>query len=294
MDEFDWNQARGFHATAKTGSYSAAAKKLGLTQPTLSRQVNALEEKLDVTLFEQVGKRLVLTASGQELFKHVENMREAADALALSATGQSQSITGTVSISVSDGLAIIWLPKILEQLREEAPGITIEIIVSNSLSDLRRREADIAIRHVRPDDPELIGKLIKECEARFYASKDWIKINGHPKKADEVTSADFIAYDSHGQFVDYMRQLGIKLDMNEIRLVSENSALVWEMVKNGLGIGAMMTEIAEIEPFVVPVLDQVPPIEFPIWLVTHKELRTSRRIRIVFDFLSDALKRTIG
>lgn len=289
MDQFDWNQARAFHAAALHGSFSAAAREIGLTQPTLSRQVAALEEKLDITLFERIGKQLLLTESGKELLSHVSLMRNAADNMALSASGQSQSVEGIVSISATDGVSIHFLPPILERIRKEAPGITIEIIVSNSISDLKRREADIAIRHVRPEEPELIGKLIRECEAKFYASREWISKNGMPKGPKNVANASFIGFDSDGRFERYMREIGLELNPKNIPLISENSMLVWELVKRGLGIGAMMCDIADETPNMVPILGDLPPIKFPIWLVTHRELHTSRKIRIVFDILAQEL-----
>ena len=144
MSEFDWNQTRGFLATAETGSLSAAARKLGLTQPTLSRQVAALEEELGVTLFERVGKKLALTDTGLELLDHARQMGTAADAIALSATGRSQAVEGRVSVSASDGIAVHLVPPILTRIRREAPQIQVEVVASNELSDIRRREADIA------------------------------------------------------------------------------------------------------------------------------------------------------
>ena len=149
---YDWNQVRAFLATVEEGSLSAAARALGLTQPTLGRQVAGLEAALGVTLFERIGKTLVLTAPGMELLEQTRAMGAAASRLSLAATGQSTSIEGHVRISASDSYAAHILPPILVDLARRAPGINVEIVVSNQISDLRRREADIAIRNFRPTE----------------------------------------------------------------------------------------------------------------------------------------------
>src|SRR3954453_21537219 len=156
--DFDWNQARAFHVTAREGSLSAAARKLKQTQPTLSRQVAALEEQLGVTLFERVGKRLILSETGRDLLDHVAAMGDAAGLVALAATGRSQGIVGEVRISASEIVAAWLLPAIIERIRAAHPEIDVRVVVSNRLSDLLRREADIAIRHVQPEQPDLVAR----------------------------------------------------------------------------------------------------------------------------------------
>ena len=156
--KFDWNRARAFLVTAEEGSLSAAARALEMTQPTLGRQVSALEQELGVALFERAGRGLVLTPSGLELVDHVRAMGEAANRVSLTASGQSQTIEGSICITASEIHAAYLLPPIIAKLRRAQPGIKVEIIASNAASDLRRREADIAIRSFRPTQPELIAK----------------------------------------------------------------------------------------------------------------------------------------
>lgn len=290
MDRIDWNQLRGFLKTAETGSLSAAARALGLTQPTLSRQVAALEESLNVTLFERVGKTLILTETGMDLLEHAKAMGKAADDMGLVAAGRSDAPEGLVSISASDGIATFILPSILTRIRVEAPGIRTEIVTSNTLSDLRRREADIAIRHVRPEDPELIGKLIREASASFYASEGWVQRNGHPRTAEDALDAEFVGFDRQMRFVEYLRNLGLKVDERNFPVIAENSVTSWALMRAGLGIGVMMDDVADAQSGIVRILEDVPAITFPIWLVTHRELRTAKRIRVVFDILAEALR----
>ncbi len=292
MDKLDWNQLRAFFETAETGSLSAAARKLGLTQPTLSRQVAAIELSMGVTLFERVGKAMVLTPTGLDLLEHARAMGTAAEALSLAATGRSQAVGGVVSVSASDAVAAYLLPPLVRQLREQEPGIAIEVISTNALSDLQRREADIAIRHVKPEQPDLIARLIREAAANFYASEAWVDAYGHPRTGEDAAHLPFVGSDRSGQFLGYLRQHGLPLSEANFSCYADHSVAHWALVRQGMGIGAMMDEIALETPGIVRVLDDVPPVRFPIWLVTHRELRTSRRIRVVFEALSQGLVST--
>ncbi|MCA0324697.1 MAG: LysR family transcriptional regulator [Proteobacteria bacterium] len=289
MNKVDWNQLRAFLETAETGSLSAAARKLGLTQPTLSRQVAGIEKRLGVTLFERLGKAMALTDTGLALLEHARGMGAAADAMALAATGRAQAVQGVVTVSASDAVANYLMPPLVRRLRDEAPGILIELISSNALSDLRRREADIAIRHVKPEQPDLIARLVREAEAWFYASEDWVRTHGHPRGADDAVRHAFVGTDRRGEYLGYLRQHGLPLSEANFSCYADHSTAHWSLVCQGLGIGAMMIEVAQVTPGMVRVLDDLPPVRFPIWLVTHRELRTSRRIRVVFDFLGRAL-----
>lgn len=289
MNQLDWNQLKAFLETAETGSLSAAARKLELTQPTLSRQVAAIEQHMGVTLFERVGKAMALTPTGLELLEHARAMGAAAEALGLAATGRSKAVGGVVSVSATDAVAAQLLPPLVRRLREQEPGIAIEVISSNAVSDLLRREADIAIRHVKPEQPDLIARLIREASASFYASEDWVRIHGHPRNAEEATHLAFVGSDRSGQYLRYLRQHGLPLSEANFSCYAEHSVASWSLVRQGMGIGAMMDEIARDTPGIVRVLDDVPPVRFPIWLVSHRELRTSQRIRVVFEALAQGL-----
>ena len=150
---FDWNQIRAFLATAEEGSLSAAARALGSTQPTVGRQIAALEDDLGVTLFERAGRSLIMTGAAQDLLEHVQAMGDAASRVSMVAAGQSEDIAGCVVITANDLMAAGYLPAVLAQLRQEAPGIIVDVVASNRIENLTRRDADIAIRHVQPEQP---------------------------------------------------------------------------------------------------------------------------------------------
>jgi DNA-binding transcriptional LysR family regulator len=271
------------------GSLSAAARKLQQTQPTLSRQVAALEKELGVTLFERVGKQLVLTETGSDLLEHVRAMGDAAGMVSLNASGHSQEISGEVRITAGEGLAAYLLPPVIERIREQYPEIQVELVVSNQVRDLRRREADIAIRHVRPEQPDLVAKKVKDSSAHIYASHSWIRRHGRPQTADDLASAVFVGTDDNPRFIQILRSLGVRAKLENFKLSSDSHVAVWEMVKQGLGVGANLREIGLATPEVEQILPELAPIPVPYWLCTHRELHTSRRIRLVFDLLADAL-----
>lgn len=289
MDNIDWNQLKAFLETAETGSLSAAARKLGLTQPTLSRQVAAIEQRMGVTLFERVGKSMALTPTGLDLLEHARAMGAAADSLQLAASGRSKTVGGVVTVSATEGVATHFLAPLVRQLREKEPTILIEVVVTDTQSDLLRREADIAIRHVKPEQPDLIARLVREAEAHFYASEDWVRVHGHPRRAEEAAHLPFVGADRSGHFLAFLRQHGLPLSEENFSCYADHAMTQWALVRQGMGIGAMADEIARDTPGVVRVLDDVPPVRFPIWLVTHRELRTSRPIRLVFDALARGL-----
>ncbi|MCP4315685.1 MAG: LysR family transcriptional regulator [Hyphomicrobiales bacterium] len=286
---FDWNQARAFLVTAEEGSLSAAARALGLTQPTLGRQVAGLEEELGVTLFERVGRSLSLTQPGLELLDHFRTMGEAASRISLAASGKSQAIEGQVSITATNMMATYNLPSILERLRDIAPGIEIEIIASNDVRDLTRREADIAIRHVRPEQPDLIARLVSEMTAQLYASKDYLDRFGRPEKPEDLSGAQFIGFGQSDRLLPVFNGLGLSLTTRNFKLTTASGTVILALVRQGLGISIVTDDLAEVNPDLELVLPQLDPIPVPVWLVTHRELHTSRRIRLVFDLLAEAL-----
>jgi DNA-binding transcriptional LysR family regulator len=244
-----------------------------------------------VTLFERVGKSMVLTTSGLGLLEHARVMGSAAEELALAATGRSEAIEGVVAISASDAVAAFLLPSAIRHIHELAPKIVVEVVTSNALSDLRRREADIAIRHVSPTEPDLIARHLREATASFYASTAWVARHGHPRTVEDALAHPFIGADRNGRFLEYLHAHGLPLTAANFRVHSESSVTGWALVRDGHGIGVMMDDVADATPGVLRVLDDVPPVRFPIWLVTHRELRTARRIRVVFDILAESFGR---
>ena len=287
--KFDWNRARAFLVTAEEGSLSAAARVLDITQPTVGRQVSALEEELGVSLFERTNSGLVLTQSGADLMTQVKAMGDAATNLSRLASGHAEAIEGSACISATEMIAAFVLPPIIEKLRNQWPKIEIEIIASNDTSDLSRREADIAIRNYRPTQQELIAKRVQNTLGHLYASKSYIQNLVHRQSPQDLNNAVFLGTDRSNSVISYLSKFGFDLNSSNFPIIVANHLVQWEMVKHGTGIGFMMAEIGDAEPLVERVLPTFPAFEKETWLVAHRELKTSRRLRVVFDYLAAEL-----
>lgn len=287
---FDWNRARAFLAAAETGSYSGAARVLGATQPTIGRQVAALEAELGVALFERAGRDLELTPTGLELVEHVRAMAEAATRISRVAAGQALSLSGPLCISASEIVATHVLPPIVAMIRARYPGIQIEVVASNQISDLARREADIAIRNFRPRQGELIARKVRTDQAYLYATPGYLASIGHPSTPDELARAgEFIAFDHEDVYIKGLSALGLSLTPASFPWISASQHVQWALATQGNGIAVMLASIGDPDPRVVRVLPDLRAIEVPLWLTTHREVHTSQRVRIAYDLLAHAL-----
>lgn len=283
---FDWNRARAFLVTAEEGSLAAAARSLGMTQPTLGRQVAALEREIGVDLFTRRGRGLELTPNGIKLLEHVRLMGDAANQFSLSASGKSDMIEGEISITASELLATFMLPPMIKALREIEPGIEIEINSTNEERDLNRREADIAIRSFRPTQPDLIVKRLCSVRGHLYAAKSYLQQLDNPQSIEELNKANFIDTEKPGRLMNLLNSQGFNLTKKNFPVISNSHTVQWELVKQGVAICATVEEIGDKEPLVERVvISDRSLIVMDLWLVTHNELRTNRRIRRVFDFL---------
>ena len=287
--KFDWNNARAFLATAEEGSLSAAARALGMVQPTLSRQVYALESELGVTLFERGGRGLTLTQNGLELVEHARAMGDAASRMSLTASGRAHSSEGRVCITAGEVYSAFILPPVIAKLRLAAPGLTIEIATTNDVRDLRRGEAVIAIRNSRPADPDLIATKIRDDTACLYAAEDYFAQCGEIRTPEDMARARFIGFDHNEPFIEGLNALGLKQTPKHFPVLSNSQVMYWELVKRGVGIGVMITQVGDAEPKVRRAAPWLEPFKFPIWLVAHREANTSRCVRPVFDLLTQEL-----
>ena len=286
---FDWNQIRAFLATAEEGSFSGAARVLKTTQPTIGRQISALEKALGVTLFERTVKGPTMTHSGRELLDHVLAMGEAATLISMVAAGQSQEVTGEVTVTATDLMAATILPAVLAPLRQIAPGIRVRINAASDVRDLTRREADIAIRHVRPDQPDLIARHVGDIRGNLYAATTYLDRAGRPRSPREMAEHSFVGTPDPVRLIAPLHDRDIPVRAENFVMSSDSGVVVWELVKAGYGISMLPEVLCEAEPGIEKALPSLPSLEFPLWLVTHRELRTNRRIRVVFDMLARGL-----
>ncbi len=285
---FDWNRAKAFLVTAEKGSYSAAASALNLTQSTLGRQVQSLEDELGVVLFERVGKGIQITPIGLDLVEHVKTMAEGASKLSMAAMGQSEALEGPVTITASEANSAFLLPPVIKKIRTLAPGIKIELVAKNESADLRKREADIAVRNFQPTQPDLIMKQVSDSLGNFYATKEFLKKNGPFKSKKDLAKANFVSIGEVSTYIAGLKAFGINLTRENFPVMTESHFVHWNLVKEGLAIGIMPHYIGDKDKSVERVLKSFKGISFSTWIVSHRELRTNRRIRFVFDQLVEA------
>lgn len=285
---FDWDHAKTFLAVVDEGSLSGAARALGQTQPTVSRKVAALESSLNATLFERTGRSVALTKFGAELLDHVRAMARGADMVALAAMGESQSVEGLVRLTASELMSAFVLPPVLKKIGQDAPLLAIDVVADNGVRDLVRREADIAIRHARPDQPNLYAKRLRDEIMRIYASSAYIEANGHPTKAN-LSSHQIVSFVDADRMLGYLVPAGLELTRANFRFTSSSQFVALQMARDGVGLAILPETTAGALPDLVPVEIDIGAFELPTWLVTHSELKTSRRIRFVFDRICDWL-----
>ncbi|MCF8200324.1 MAG: LysR family transcriptional regulator [Sulfuritalea sp.] len=288
-DRFSWDLARSFLAALNQGSLLSAARQLKTSQPTVGRHIAELESQLGLVLFERTGRGLKPTAVGLRLADAARSMEASALELARLATGTKVSETGTVRISASQPVACYMLPPILRAMQEALPHIQVELVSSNAVSNLLRREADLAVRMVRPEQASLIARRIGNVGVGAYASRDYLRRNGTPDKPQDLLQHRLVGYDQNEDILRGFARLGTPITQEAFDLRSDDLIVQWEAVRAGLGIGFAADYVAAADPDIVAVVPSLKIPTLPVWLVVHREIRTNKLIRAVFDFLAEAI-----
>jgi DNA-binding transcriptional LysR family regulator len=285
----DWDDLKYFLAMAEQGSLSAAARKLNVSQPTLSRRLTALEENVGAELFSRTRTGLEMTALGEEMMNHTRHMQDDGHAIERLITGHDSSLQGSVVISCTEAIGSLWLVNKLIGFRAQYPGITVDVKVDNAVSDLLRREADIALRMFRPVQNDLICKRTVTMSYGYYAHRDYIAKHGTPKDFSDIRNFDFIL--PHDEILAYTSSEHRKklVDAKGAAFRSNSLVALSTAVEAGYGIGAYSCIAANDNPDLIRLFDDYVVFSTDIWLVSHVELRRSARIRAMFDYLGDML-----
>jgi DNA-binding transcriptional LysR family regulator len=289
--EPDWNLIRSFLAVAREGSLSAAARALAATQPTIGRHINELEASLDIILFHRGRSGFLLTERGAALYERAEPMTDSAVAFSRLAEGSVKKMAGTVRITASEIVSAYVLPAILADLGREEPEIEIEIFASNQIGSLLARDADIAVRMVRPVQNDLVIRHVADLPLAACASSEYLDRHGRPQAPLDLIGHRLIGWDRSDEIIAGFAQFGVTIDRHAFCLRTDNQIVLWEAVKAGLGVGFAQASLVAREPGVEQVLPGLPLPLLPMWLAIHEDLRMSARIRRVLDFLHPALKR---
>jgi len=287
--EPDWTLWRSFRAVLRTGSLSAAARSLGLTQPTLGRHIAELEARLGVALFTRAPDGLRPTATAAELGPEAEAMAATAASLLRLASGEAEGERGTVRLAASEMVGAEVLPPILGAFRAAHPGVTTELVLSNITEDLLRRQADIAVRMVRPTQGALVARRIGTTRVGLHAHRRYLDAHGTPSTMEALRDHATIGFDTETPAIRALLAtgLGFTRDMFAFRTDSDLAALA--LVRAGNGIGVCQRGIARRDPHLVHVLPEGFALDLDVWVVMHEDLRAVRRMRLMFDHLADHL-----
>lgn len=284
---FDWTLVRSFLAALDQGSLLGAARVLQSSQPTIGRHIAELESQLGVVLFERTGRGLKPLAMALRLAEAARAMEAGAHQLQRSVSSLDDAISGTVRITASQTVACAMLPPLLSRLQQELPGIQIELVSSNEVSNLLRREADIAVRMVQPDQASLVAKRIGKMAIGAYAHRSYLQRAGTPREPSELLVHALIGSDKNEDILRGFAALGYPVKREHFSFRSDDLMAHWHAVRSGLGIGFIADYLARTDADVVNVLPMLKIPALPIWLAVHREIRTSKRIRAVYDFLGD-------
>lgn len=284
MAEPDWHLWRAFLAVLRSGSLSGAARDLRLAQPTLGRQIAALEEGLNLTLFTRSRDGLRPTEHALALAPEAEAMAAAAATLLRRASGGADAMRGRIRLTASTLMGAAVLPPMLAEFRIGHPGIDVDLSLSDRTEDLLRRDADLAVRNVAPSQGALIARRIGSTPIRFYAHRYYAMAHGLPATTADLGRHALIGRTAH---LDRVRP-AFGHDLTFAFTCNDDLGLL-AALRAGYGIGYCQEALARREPDLVPVLPEITLVDLGIWLVMHEDLRATRRIRALFDHLARTL-----
>lgn len=289
LQEPDWALWRSFAAVVADGSLSAAARRIGYSQPTLGRHIEALEQQLGVTLFDRTLQGLRPTETALRLYQSVAAAEQKLAEAVLVAEGTAGRLEGTVRITASSVVAHYVLPELLRPMRREFPAVALEIVASDSADNLLLRESDIAIRMFRPTQLELIAKKIGEVKLVAAAHQSYLGARGTPQTVNDLLDHDLVGLDRSDVQITAAKAMGYELTRDNFIIRTDSLTTAWEMMKAGLGIGFAQEGLVNDTHGMRQILPSIAPPPLEVWLTTHRELFLSARIRAIYDRLAAGL-----
>ena len=288
-----WDLYRTFLVVVEEGSLSGAARRLGLTQPTVSRHVDALEAALGADLFLRSQRGLAPTEMALELEPYARSLALTAAAAARSASARAGEVSGRVRVSASEVVGVEHLPPILAGLRRRHPGLVVELVLSNALDDLLRREADIAVRMVAPTQDALVTRRLPSVAVGLHARRDYLERRGMPRSLADLASYDLIGFDRDTPATRAIAAQFPAVGRAAFALCADSDLAQLAAIRAGFGVGMCQVSVARRDPDLVAVLPDEITFEFGLWLAMHEDLRTSARCRAVFDALAEGLTASV-
>ncbi len=287
----DWDKLRIFHAVADAGSLTHAGEALHLSQSAVSRQIRALEESLDATLFHRHARGLILTEQGELLFETTTAMSKRLETTAARIRDSEDEVFGELRVTTTTGFGTLWLAPRLKALYAKYPDLCIDLMLEERVLDLPMREADVAIRMKEPSQADLIRKRLMSVNMRLYATPEYLADRGTPQRMEDLGDHRLICQSLTAAQVTAGALLVRQLLSFDIRstLTVNNYFGVLQGVLNHLGIGVLPDYVIEDFPSIVRVLPEVESNEVPVYLAYPEELRHSKRIAAFRDFVTEEI-----
>ena len=285
-----WELYRSFLEVLRDGSLSGAARRLGTTQPTIGRHIATLEAGLNLALFTRSPRGLLPTEAALNLLPHAETMAAAAAAMTRAASAAASAAQGTVRITASEIVGCEVLPPILARFRREYPSIALELVLSNRNEDLLRRDADIAVRMARPAQQALLAQRIGDIGIGLYAHESYIAAFGTPAGIDDLASHCVIGFDRDDRSFRSIGPAAGAFTRDRFSFRCDHDPAQLAALRAGVGIGGCQTKIAARTPQLVRLLTQDIDFRLEMWLAMHEDLKTTRRVRLLFEFLRVQLR----
>lgn len=290
----NWDDARIFLALCRDTTLRGAARSLGVDQATVGRRIAAMERDLGSTLFLRASDGYLLTAAGETAQGVARRMESAALELQSRLQGQDDSLAGTVRITSTDSITTDFLLPALAQLRLLHPGISVDIDVSTQMLSLPRRQSDLAIRNVKPDNPDLVVRKITSWPVGLFASAEYLERHGEPQPETEFAGHQLVAYKPYVTSAQGLLLLDEPARQGSIAALLNSSLMLRRAVAAGLGIGEMPVYMGQRENLVRIWPQRRRRADYDVWLVTHPDLRATARIRTVAQFLTEAIRGAHG
>jgi DNA-binding transcriptional LysR family regulator len=291
---FDWTLMRSFIAVIDEGSLQAAARRLHSSQPTVGRHITLLEQQLETRLFDRRARQLLPTPLALDIARHARNMEACAQAIGLTLRAQDQNHMSEVRISASQCTACFLLPPILQALRVQELAMAVELVSSNQVANLQKREADIAVRMQRPSEECLVARRLGQVNLGVYAHRNYLEGRTLPRKPEDLLAHDLLGYDQQLAILQGFERWGMPVGREAFAYRTDDHMMVWQAIEQGLGIGFTAHYIARKNPDLVRLLADFPIEPLEVWLTLHEDLRASPGIRRVFDFLATHLSQRLA
>jgi DNA-binding transcriptional LysR family regulator len=288
---FDWNDLRYFLAIAREGSTLAAAKALGVSQPTVQRRLSALEESIKRQLVEHHPTGYRLTEFGKTLFPHAEDVERSITAFQRQLMSGGQELSGTLRVTCPEGTASRLLAPLIESFRAKYPELRVDLIMTDRRLDLAKGEAEVAVRMHKPGDDSLIARKIADTPWSVYASRSYIKRHGRPQQQEDLDNHAVIEFGGEIAQIQASRWLRSMAPRATIAARGNSMLGVLAAVKSGAGLAPLPMLLGGGEEDLEPLLAPIPEIGSKIYIVMHSDLRRTARVRAFCEFVATEIVR---